>query len=102
MTKFTVINSKKTIKEWYGQQALYAAESTISYAAYDILNNDDCVARTDIAVAIDSNISGVYSATCNDPGMSGQTINYYEISATGTASSGDYLAQRRIIVQLIP
>ena len=102
MTKLTLTSNIKTVKEWHAQQALYAAESAVSYAAYDIFNNDDCAARTDIAVAIDTNISSTYSVSCAQPGQSGRTVNYYEINATGTASSGDYQAQRRIIVQLIP
>lgn len=102
MTKLTQSNSTKTIKEWHAQQALYAAESAVSYAAYDIFNNDNCTARNNISVTIDTNVSAEYSATCVQPGQSGITVNYYEIDATGTASTGDYQAQRRIVVHLIP
>lgn len=102
MTKLIQFGSHKTVKEWHGAQALYAAESTISAATYDIVSNDNCAARPNTNVAVDSNSSGVYSISCNQPGQSGRTVNLYEITATGTAGSGNYQAQRRIIVQFIP
>jgi Tfp pilus assembly protein PilX len=102
MTKLTQFTSTKTVKEWYGAQALYAAESAISAAAFDIITTDDCTPRSDTAVAVSSNSSALYSAICRQPGQSGRTVNLYEITATGTAGSGTYQAQRRIIVQFIP
>lgn len=102
MTKLTQFTSTQTVKEWYGAQALYAAESAISAAAYDIITTDDCAPRSDTAVTVSSNSSALYSAICRQPGQSGRTVNLYEITATGTAGSGSYQAQRRIIVQFIP
>jgi MSHA biogenesis protein MshP len=101
MTKLTVFGSSKSIKEWYGAQSLYAAESAVSAAAYDIISTNTCGTRSG-TVTVDSNSSASYTFTCNQPGQSGRTIDLYEITATGNAGSGSYLAQRRIIVQFIP
>lgn len=107
MTKLMVSGQNETIKEWYAQQAIYAAESAVSYAAYDLFTEytadpTNCLSRTDIAVAIATNISALYSIYCRQPGQNSKTINYYEITATGTASSGDYMVEREIVVHLIP
>ena len=102
MTKLTQFSSTKSIKEFHGAQALYAAESAVSAAAYDIISNDNCVARSNTSISIGSGSSASYSASCHQPGQSGRTVNLYEITATGSSGSGDYLAQRRIVVQFIP
>ncbi|SCZ65178.1 hypothetical protein [Thiohalomonas denitrificans] len=102
MTKLTQFGNTKTIKEWYSAQALYAAESAISAAAYDIVDSDDCADRNNINVTVDSKSSAIYSVTCNQPGLGTHDVNLYEITATGTAGNGSYQAQRRIVVQFLP
>lgn len=101
-TKLSQFSQTKTIKEWHAAQSLYAAESAVSAAAYDIISNDNCVARPATNVSIDTNSAGTYSVMCTQPGQSGKTVNLYQITATGTAGSGDFQTQRQIIVQFIP
>lgn len=104
MTKLTQFSSNKSVKEWNATQALYAAESAVSAATYDIIHiqNNSCTARTNISVSIDSNSSATYSVTCNNVGLTGQTINHYQIIATGKAGGGDYQAQRTLSIQFVP
>lgn len=101
MSKLTIFGATQSVKEWHAAQALYAAESAISAAVYDITNTSVCGARNG-DVDVTANSTGTYTFTCNQPGNNGQTVDLYEITATGTAGSGDLMAERRIIVQFIP
>lgn len=100
-TKLTQFTNTKTLKEWYAVQALASAESAVSAAAYDIINANNCAARTGVTVTVASG-SASYDASCSQPGLGGNTVNLYQIAATGSAGSGDHQATRRIVVQLAP
>lgn len=102
MTKLTIFGNIKSVKEWNGAQALYAAESAISAATYSIVTNSCSTTTTTGSVTINTTSSATYSYICRQPGESSRTIDLYEITANGTAGSGDSLAERQIVVQFIP
>jgi len=100
MTQMLVLGSEETIDEWYSSQALYAAESGVDWAIWDLTINGGTGASTN------NTISGGQvwiTTTVNTLTING-TNNVYTITSTGTAggTSGNPRAQRQIVVQYMP
>lgn len=98
MTKLLQLGTAKSIKEVGAVKVLAAADSAVSAAAYDIIHNDNCLTRTDIAVPVGDGSTAKYSAICL-PTAQG---NLYVISATGSNGSGANQSIRSFEVQFIP
>jgi len=100
MTQMLVAGSKETIDEWYSSQALYAAESGIDWAIWDLTINGGTGVSTNNTVI---NNQAWITTTVNTLTING-TNNVYTITSTGTAggTSGNPLTQRQIVVQYMP
>jgi len=100
MTQMLVLGSKETIDEWYSSQALYAAESGVDWAIWDLTVNGGTGAITNGAV-----LSGQVwmTTTVNTLTINGAS-NVHTITSTGTAggTSASPRTQRQIIVQYMP
>lgn len=100
MTQLLVLGSEETIDEWYSSQALYAAESGVDWAIWDLTVNGGTGASTNSTVV--SNQAWM-TTTVSTLTING-TSNMYTITSTGTAggTSGSPRTQRQIVVQYMP
>ena len=100
MTQLLVLGSEETIDEWYSAQALYAAESGVEWAIWDLTVNGGTGVTTNSTV-----VSGEawMSTTVNTLTING-TNNVYTITSTGTVggSSATPRTQRQIVVRYMP
>jgi len=100
MTQMLVSGSEETIDEWYSSQALYAAESGVDWAIWDLTVNGGTGVSTNNTLS-----SGQVwiTTTVNTLTINGIN-NVYTITSTGTAggTSGSPRTQRQIVVQYMP
>jgi len=100
MTQMLVLGSEETIDEWYSSQALYAAESGVDWAIWDLTVNGGTGVSTNNTLS-----SGQVwiTTTVNTLTINGIN-NVYTITSTGTAggTSGNPRTQRQIVVQYMP
>jgi len=100
MTQMLVLGSEESIDEWYSSQALYAAESGVDWAIWDLTVNGGTGVSTNNTLS-----SGQVwiTTTVNTLTINGSN-NVYTITSTGTAggTSGSPRAQRQIVVQYMP
>lgn len=109
LSRLLVTTSAGTITEWYSAQALYAAESGVDYAAYQLVQNtvtpptpSATAATAEIAnEAVDaaSWFSTTVTVLATTP-----TKTVYEIRSTGIAGGtmASPMAQRTLVVQFMP
>ncbi len=100
MTQMLVLGSEETIDEWYSSQALYAAESGVDWAIWDLTVNSGTGVSTNNTILNDQ----VWvSTTVNTLTINGSN-NVYTITSTGTAggTSGNPRTQRQIVVHYMP
>ena len=100
MTQLLVLGSEETIDEWYSSQALYAAESGVDWAIWDLTVNGGTGVSTNSTV-----VSGqVWMTTTVNTVVINGTNRLYTITSTGTAggTSGSPRTQRQIVVQYMP
>lgn len=103
MTRQTIHSTTETTNEYLSSQALYAAETGVDRAVYDILYNGGAGA----GVITDASIPGVaawYTTTVVPwPIESGANI-YYEITSTGEAGGTSVAptVSRRLVVYFMP
>lgn len=109
MTKVMTISSKETISEWYSAQALYAAESGIDWAAFQITNNDTCPLNYPYSspqiIEITAGMAWVdVDISCSQAGEAPNITNLYLITSDGMAggTSASPEVQRRLVMQFIP
>lgn len=103
MTRLMMLGSTETINEWYSAQSLYAAESGVDWAAFQITTgayingcpynsgNQQVTPLTSFAVTVtrcENNIGG------------GRRL--YEITSTGNTNSPFGQVQRSLVVQFMP
>lgn len=99
MSQMIIMSSEETINEWYSAQALYAAESGIEWAIWDIQNGGSGVISNG---TVENNrawmTTSVSSVTIN------VTTTLYTINSMGSAGSNatNPRAQRKIAVQFMP
>jgi sugar phosphate permease len=100
MTQMLVLGSEETIDEWYSSQALYAAESGIEWAVWDLTVNGGSGVTSNSTVV--SNRAWM-TTTVNTVIIDG-TNNLYIITSTGTAggTAGSPRTQRQLSVQYSP
>ncbi len=100
MTQMLVLGSEETIDEWYSSQALYAAESGIDWAIWDLTVNGGTGVSTNNTV---QNGQVWVTTTVNTLTINGIN-NVYTITSTGTAGGtpGNPRTQRQIVVQYMP
>lgn len=100
MTQLLVLGSEETIDEWYSAQALYAAESGVDWAIWDLTVNGGSGASTNSTVV---NNQAWMTTTVSTLTING-TNNLYTITSTGTAggTSASPRTQRQIVVQYMP
>jgi Tfp pilus assembly protein PilX len=100
MTQMLVLGTEETIDDWYSAQALYAAESGVEWAVWDLTVNGGSGATTNSMVV---NNQAWMTTTVNTVMING-TDNLYTITSTGTAggTSGSPRTQRQIVVQYMP
>ncbi|HEC19503.1 MAG TPA: hypothetical protein ENI97_09175 [Gammaproteobacteria bacterium] len=100
MTQFLTLGSKQTIDEWYSTQALYAAESGVQWAIWDLTVNGGGGTVSNATVV---NNQAWMSTTVSALTVNG-TNNLYTITSTGTAggTASSPRAQRQIVVQYMP
>jgi MSHA biogenesis protein MshP len=100
MTQLLMLGSEETIDEWYSSQALYAAESGVDWAIWDLTVNGGSGASTNSTVV---NNQAWMTTTVSTLTING-TNNLYTITSTGTAggTSGSPQTQRQIVVQYMP
>ena len=100
LTQMLMLGSEETIDEWYSSQALYAAESGVDWAIWDLTVNGGTGTSTNSTV-----LSGQVwmTTTVNTLTINGIN-NVYTITSTGTAggTSGNPRTQRQIVVQYMP
>lgn len=98
MTQLLVTESEETINEWYSAQALYAAESGVDWAVWDLTINGGSGATTDTSVVVNQSwmTTSVASVTIG-------TRTLYTITSTGEAggAAANPRAQRQIVVQFM-
>lgn len=112
LSRLLVTTSAGTITEWYSAQALYAAESGVDYAAYQLARNTPApptpptpgtataaATASDMAVDTAAWFSTTVTAVVVTP-----TKVVYEIRSTGVAggTSANPMAQRTLVVQFMP
>jgi len=100
MTQMLVLGSEETIDEWYSSQALYAAESGVDWAIWDLTVNGNTGATTNSVV-----VSGqAWMTTSVSVVAINSTRNLYTITSTGTAggTATNPRVQRQIVVQYMP
>ncbi len=100
MTQMLVSGSEETIDEWYSSQALYAAESGVDWAIWDVTVNGGAGVSTNNTM-----LSGQAWVTTTVSTLTINGINnVYTITSTGTAggTSGNPRTQRQIVVHYMP
>lgn len=101
MTQLLVLGSEETIDEWYSSQALFAAESGVDWAIWDLTVNGGTGVSTNSTV-----VSGQawMTTTVPPPVVINGTNIVYTIISTGTAggTSASPRTQRQIVVQYMP
>jgi hypothetical protein len=105
MTQLLVLESEQSINEWYSAQALYAAESGVDWAAYQIESGaygTACPYSSGSQDVVSNQAWFSVQVTACDVDIGGQRL--YRIESTGTAggTTGNPRAQRRITVQYMP
>jgi Tfp pilus assembly protein PilX len=97
MTRMMVTQSLQTIDAWYASQALYAAESGIQYAAYQL--NRTSPATCSLTVTDNAVTSASWFSIVTQP-VTLATIPVCQITATGKAGNGaaNPAGQRQIVV----
>lgn len=100
MTQMLVTGSEETIDEWYSSQALYAAESGVDWAIWDLTVNGGGGMTT--ASTVVANRAWM-TTTVNTLTINGAS-KLYTITSTGTAggTSASPRTQRQIVVQYMP
>lgn len=95
MTQLLVLGSEETIDEWYSTQALYAAESGVEWAVWDLTVNGNTGTTTDTQVINQSWMTTTVTTVV----VNGN--NLYTITSTGTAggAAATPRTQRQIVVQ---
>ena len=102
MTRMTVHSAIVTTDDYLAQQALYAAESGVDWAAYDlILGNPGTT--TDTVITTNSWFTTTVNSWTIDAGSANQRI-YYEISSVGEAggTAATPRVQRLVTVYFMP
>ena len=97
--KLTVSNTETTSREWLSAQALYAAETGIDWAAYDIANGDISDACETATCDVVTGLSR-FQVTITATNHGSKTV--YNITSVGSAGSGDFRTQRRLSVVFMP
>ncbi len=99
MTQLMVLGSEETINEWYSSQALYAAESGVDYAVWDLTNGGSGVVADGDVITNQAWMTTTVTTTSYNGGA--QLL--YTIISTGEAggTSGNPRAQRQITVQFM-
>ena len=100
MTQMLVLGSEETIDEWYSSQALYAAESGVEWAVWDLTKNGGSGVTTNSTVVANR----AWMTTTVNTVTIDSTNNLYRITSMGTAG-GTYAnprTQRQITVQYMP
>lgn len=105
MTQLLVLESEQTVNEWYSAQALYAAESGVDWAAYQIESGTygtACPYSSGTQDVITNQAWFSVQVTGCNVDVGGRRL--YRIQSTGTAggTSGSPRAQRRVTVQYMP
>jgi hypothetical protein len=100
MTQLLVLGSEETIDEWYSSQALYAAESGVEWAIWDLTVNGGSGFTSNSTVVTNR---AWMTTTVNTVPING-TSNMYTITSTGTAggTAASPRTQRQIVVQYMP
>lgn len=100
MTQLMVLGSEETINEWYSAQALYAAESGVDYAVWELENGGDGVTTDTDVIAGQSWMTTTVTTTS----FNGGAQLLYTITSTGEAggTSGNPRSQREIMIQFMP
>lgn len=100
MTQLLVLGSEETIDEWYSSQALYAAESGVDWAIWDLTVNGGGGVTTNSTVITNR----AWMTTTVSTVMINGTNNLYTITSTGTAggTAASPRTQRQIVVQFMP
>lgn len=98
MTQMIVTQSLQTTDEWLSSQALYAAESGVQYAAYQLNHTSPAVCS--LSVTDNSVGTNSWFSIISTQGPPLGSINVCEITATGKAgnSATTYAVQRQIVV----
>jgi hypothetical protein len=99
LTQLMVLGSEETINEWYSAQALYAAESGVDWAVWDLTVNGGTGGSVDSPVVSNQAWMSTTVATVSINGR-----NLYTITSTGKAggTAASPRAQRQLVVQFMP
>jgi Tfp pilus assembly protein PilX len=98
MTRLMVLSSTETIQEWYAAQSLYAAESGVDWAAFQIATGTyTCTPNSDTH-PVTANTTFTVTVSCQEIG--GRQL--YEITSTGITAAPFGQVQRRLVVQFMP
>ncbi len=97
MTQMIVTQSLQTTDEWLSSQALYAAESGVQYAAYQLNHTSPAVCS--LSVTDNSVGTNSWFSIRTQADLLG-SINVCKITATGKAgnSAASHAVQRQIVV----
>lgn len=102
MTRLMVLGSTETINEWYSAQSLYAAESGVDWAAFQIATNtytNGCPYYSG-SRTVTANTSFSVTVTGCEIAIGGRQL--YQITSTGTTVAAFGQVQRRLVVQFMP
>jgi hypothetical protein len=105
MTQLLVLESEQSINEWYSAQALYAAESGVDWAAYQIESGaygTGCPYSSGTQDVVSNQAWFSVQVTACNVDIGGQRLYRIESSGTAGGTSGSPRAQRRITVQYMP
>lgn len=99
LSRLLLVGIGESMQEWYASQALYAAESGISWRLYDYTGTNDTPVGTCVEVVPSRACFTVTTSTSTTVG--GQTM--LEITSTGNAGNGlgNILASRKIVVTVM-
>jgi Tfp pilus assembly protein PilX len=100
MSQLLVLGSEETIDEWYSSQALYAAESGVEWALWDLTVNGGSGVTSNSTVVANQ---AWMTTTVNTVTING-TQKLYTITSTGTAggTAASPRTQRQVVVQYMP
>jgi len=98
MMQMMVMGSEESLNEWHSAQALYAAESGVDWAIWDISQNGGDGSGTDQTVTNQAWVTTAVNQT-----VAGDKV-LYEITSTGKAGgvATQPMAQRQVIVKFMP
>lgn len=102
MTRLMVLGSTETINEWYSAQSLYAAESGVDWAAFQIATGayTNACPYNSGSQTVTANTSFSLTVTGCEIPIGGRRL--YQITSTGTTVAAFGPVQRRLVVQFMP